>query len=221
MKFRNLINNGHENLIVFFSGWSIEPDDFYFLRSENYDLTMFHSYSSFKIPYLQTAKYEKIVLVAYSLGVFAASVAMKYQKLPFDEIYAINGTGKPIDNRYGIRKMVFEKTYETLNKENLEAFQKNMFHTDILFERFSKNRNNYKSVNTLKKELQFFIDQNTFHDVDCSMFEKIVISDKDRIFPAPNQKRYWEGKNIEMIESGHFPFYQFKNWDEIIELCRK
>ena len=221
MKNSILIDNGRKELIVFFSGWSIEPQDILFLESFKYDVSMIHSYDSFMMEPFRSSKYEKVIGFAYSLGVFSIATAMKYQQLPFDEIYAMNGTGKPVDNRFGIRETVFRKTLENLDEENLEVFQRNMFDSEELFLRFRKNYRNSKSIKELKNELQFFLEKSNDNEPDCSIFTKVIISDKDRIFPYANQKRYWKGKKIELIEGGHFPFYQFKNWDEIIELCRK
>ncbi|HDT11310.1 MAG TPA: DUF452 family protein [bacterium] len=221
MKNTILIDKGNKNLIVFFSGWSIEPDDLSFLESENYDVSMIHSYDSFYIPPFRSAKYENIIGVAYSLGVFSVSIAMKYQRLPINEIYAINGTGKPVDNKYGIREKVFEKTCKNLNSKNLAAFQRNMFDSDVSYNRFLQDRTSFKTIENLKEELEFFLDQSTLHDADCSIFKKVLISDKDRIFPSVNQTRFWKDANRETIEGGHFPFYNFASWDEIIELCRK
>jgi len=216
-----LTDNGNKELIVFFSGWSIEPQDISFLKSSKYDVCMIHSYNSFMMQPFKSARYEKVIAFAYSLGVFGLAMGMKYQRLPFDEIYSLNGTGKPIDNKFGIREAVFRKTLENLDVASLNSFQRNMFDSEEHFLRFSKNRRSFKTLKELKDELLFFLDKYNDSEPDCSIFEKVIISDKDRIFPSINQKKYWKGKNIEIIEGGHFPFYQFKSWDEIIDLCRK
>jgi pimeloyl-[acyl-carrier protein] methyl ester esterase len=221
MKNSTLIDKESKELIVFFSGWSIEPQDLSFLESRKYDVCMIHSYESFMMQPFKSARYEKVIAFAYSLGVFGLAMGMKYQQLPFDEIYAMNGTGKPVDSKFGIRETVFRKTLENIDERNLLSFQKNMFDTQKDFDRFVNNHITSKSIRELKNELQFFLDKYGDAEPDCSIFKKVLISDKDKIFPAVNQKRYWKGKNIEMIEGGHFPFYQFKSWDEIINLCRK
>ena len=54
----------------------------------------------------------------------------------------------------------------------------------------------------------------------CEKFyDTAIISNNDIIIPSKNQINFWSDKvkNIKMLESGHFPFYNFKSWDEILK----
>ena len=43
-----------------------------------------------------------------------------------------------------------------------------------------------------------------------------LISSKDRIFPTENLRAFWQGRcPITEIEAPHYPFYLWKQWDEI------
>lgn len=220
MKFSWLNNSGNENLIVFFSGWSVEPEHLGFLKAGDLDVVMLHSFNSFEMPEIDMEKYENVTVIAYSLGVFIASVSLLENKFA-KEYFAINGTAKPVDNSFGIRKMVFEKTLSNLSIETFDQFQKNMFDNDADFLRFYSSFKVTKTIAGLKKELEFIGDSSKTEMGDGSMFKKAVISTNDRIFPARNQSEFWKNCKNETIGSGHFPFYKFENWSELIELCRK
>ncbi|HQJ60842.1 MAG TPA: DUF452 family protein, partial [bacterium] len=122
MKLSWLNNSGSGSLILFFSGWSVEPEHVGFLDCSHFDVAMLHRYDSFDIPDgIDFTKYDEIIAIAYSFGVFTGITALS--KINFSgEIFAVNGTMKPVDNRFGIRKMVFDKTLANLNEETLDQF---------------------------------------------------------------------------------------------------
>lgn len=220
MKLSWLNNSGNEDLIVFFSGWSVEPEHLSFLRTDGFDVVMLHSYDSFELPEINTEKYKNVTVAAFSFGVFIASFSLKEKNIA-KEYFAINGTFKPVDNSYGIRKMVFEKTLSDLSVETFDQFQKNMFDNDADFIIFSSSFKVAKTIAELKKELEFIRDNLERPVTDISIFSKTVISKNDRIIPARNQIEFWKNCKNEIIESGHFPFYKFQSWNELIALCRK
>ena len=49
-------------------------------------------------------------------------------------------------------------------------------------------------------------------------FDKVIITKKDKIIPYSAQKLFWERhNNVIEIDSGHFPFFEFNDFDEILE----
>jgi len=216
MKISWLHRSGRKNLVVFFSGWSIEPSDMEFLNSENFDVIMLSNPDSEKMPEIDTEKYEHTIAIAFSFGVYFCGL----MNVNANEKYAFNGTLKPIDNNFGIRESIFQKTLEDLSSETLVMFRQNLFDDETSFLRFSKTLKN-DDIETLKKELEFIHHCTKSGDVcDCD-FDKVFISKNDRIFPYKNQMRFWSDKKTEIIESGHFPFFVFSSWDEIVKQCRK
>ena len=220
MKLSWLNNSGNEDLIVFFSGWSVEPEHLSFLRTDGFDVAMFHSYDSFELPEINTEKYKNVTVAAFSFGVFIASVSLKRKNIS-KENFAVNGTFKPVDNSFGIRKMVFEKTLSGLNDETFRQFKRNMFDDDAGYFRFENSYKTVKTIAVLKKELEFIRDNLERPAAGSSIFAKTVISKNDRIIPARNQIEFWKNCKNEIMESGHFPFYKFQSWNELIALCRK
>ena len=86
----------------------------YDYRSLEFDTTLIQAYS-------------KISLIAWSMGVWAASQVMKqYPSLPVSQSTAINGTLYPIHETKGITPSVFEGTLQGLNAQTLLKFQRRM-----------------------------------------------------------------------------------------------
>jgi len=219
MKISWLHRSGNKNLIIFFSGWSIEPSDMEFLNSENFDVVMLHGVRSNDIPEFNFCGYEHKIVVAFSFGVFLSAMLEKIT-LGANEKYAINGTLKPIDNNFGIRESIFQKTMEDLSPETLEMFRQNLFDDETSISRFSENSKN-DDIEILKKELEFIHHCTKSCDVCNCDFDKVLISKNDKIISYKNQMRFWADKKTEIIDSGHFPFYVFSSWDEIVKQCRK
>jgi len=117
--------------------------------------------------------------------------------------------------------MVFEKTLENLSVETFAQFQKNMFADDIRHDRFIDSSNLTRDINQLKKELEFIRDNTEKAKPDRSKVRKVLISKSDRIFFSKNQVDFWKDFSYVLIDEGHFPFYGFKSWGEIVQLCRQ
>lgn len=221
MKLTWLDNSGNKSLILFFSGWSIFPDHLKFLDCSGFDVAMLHSCGSFDISVeIPVSKYKEIIAVTYSFGVFTGITALS--KINFKgEVFAINGTTKPVDNRFGIKKMVFEKTLDNLNTETFLQFQKNMFTDDKKHQKFIESFDYSPDIRQLKNELLFIQHSAQTIETNPDFVKKVLISKSDRIFFSKNQVDFWKDFNYVLIDEGHFPFYSFISWGEIIEKCRK
>jgi len=207
-------------LILFFSGWSIDPAQMNFLDTSGFDVAMLHSYDSFDLPAgINFDDYDEIIAVTYSFGVFTGLRSLS--QIGFKGcVIALNGTPHPVDNRFGIRKMVFEKTLENLSVETFRQFQANMFKDEKEHKFFVGSFAHNPDIEQLKRELLFILR----HSQDIESIDnfqiKPVISKHDRIFNSKNQIDFWKDFNYVLNDSGHFPFYGFKSWGEIIALCR-
>lgn len=214
MHYHWLNKKDNDKLIIFFAGWSFDSKPFEFLECEDFDVLMVYDYSDFEIP--EIPEYKENYLIAWSMGVFAA-----YQlrdKLPeFEQKIAVNGTVFPVDDEFGIPNKPFLLTLRHA-KTGLEGkFYQNIFQTPKEFERYIQTPVE-RSIENRVNELQSLYDRiketpkeyETFYD--CAF-----VSTEDKIIPTKNQMNFWKDK-AKTIESGHFPFYNFKNWNEI--LCR-
>ena len=215
MQYQWLNKKNNKKLIIFFTGWSFDYCPFEFLQSNDYDILILFDYNSLELPLIPV--YDNYYLIAWSMGVFTAYILRK--KLPlFRQKIAINGTAYPVDDENGIPLKPFLLTLRHA-KQGLEGkFYQNIFDTLDDFDRYLKKpvkrsvENRVDELNSLYKLIK-----NTSINYE-HFYDTALISNKDKIVPAKNQINFWakNSTNYKMLESGHFPFYNFKSWDDIL-----
>ena len=54
-----------------------------------------------------------------------------------------------------------------------------------------------------------------------TFYTKALVGVNDKIIPAKNQLNFWEKFDVPVVklDCGHFPFYNYKSWEEIM-LCK-
>lgn len=218
MQFHWLNKQNNNKLIVFFAGWSFDEHPFKFLDCGDFDVIIMYDYNKLDLPKIDFSNYKNIDLIAWSMGVFVAYLLK--EKLPkFAKKIAINGTIKPVDDKFGIPTKPFLLTLRHA-KTGLESkFYQNIFDTKEEFESYSVTpveRTIENRENELKSLYQIIktSDNNYEH-----YYDKALISTNDKIIPTKNQVNFWQNNaEIEMLESGHFPYYNFISWNDI--LCK-
>ena len=204
MEYKWLNQKNNNKIIVFFNGWGMDETIVKHLNPENFDVLMFYNYNYLNSDFVFKSldKYHERNLVAWSMGVMTATL--------FDIEYrhktAINGTLYPISDKFGIPDKIFNLTIKNFDDSSSQKFIKNMFNDN-----FQKNIYTKRSIPELKSEL---IELQKFKANPNFNYDRIIISDKDKIIPTKNQVRFW---NIEPnLKSGHCPFLLFKNWSELL-----
>lgn len=189
------------------------------LKSTNYDILICSDYQDLSPLCNDKLKnYSDITIIAWSMGVFAANKLKKYLNNVSLSI-AINGTLKPIDDKYGIPEAIFEATLNNFNAETREKFYKRMFKNNEDFEKFLLNQSK-RSANDQKRELITLQNYIIKENGSKNCFDRVIIGKYDKIIPAKNQIRFWnetEKSNPVIIEEGHYPFFRWQNYEEIIE----
>jgi biotin synthesis protein BioG len=206
-----LKNNNSDELILFFDGWGMDERPYRMMKSKR-DILFVNDYSDLNFEF-DFSKYKKIFLLTFSAGVFMA--AYLKDKLPnFDMKIAVNGVLKPLDEKLGIPQSSFEQM-ESITLENAMDFRKKLIVDETQLDKFNRNqpfRDLKSSLDELSALKKYFKT-----DVDFE-FDKVFIGMDDKIIPIENQKRAWAlNKNCNIISGGHFLFYNFENFDEIID----
>ena len=209
----NKLNNN--KLIVFFAGWSFDHKPFEFLTCEDFDVLMIYDYSNIE-EIIPLENYKEKYLIAWSMGVYTA-----YQlrdKLPeFDKKIAINGTPYPVDDEFGIPQKPFLLTLKHA-KTGLEGkFYQNLFDKTEDYEQYTKTPVERTIENRVEELKNLYERIKETPKVYESYYDLAIVSSNDKIIPTKNQINFWQNK-AKTIESGHFPYYNFKNWTEI--LCK-
>lgn len=208
----------NENLIIFFSGFMMNPELFDFLSLNSHDLFFIYDYRNFELDetfFEDIESYFKVNLVAFSLGVTIAATIMKKSKKELIDAIAINGTLKPINDFFGIPEKVFNGTLENLSEDSLDKFYRRVFGS--YYDNVKKNLiYNVDKAKTELLNMQGFIQSNSLLE---NIYYKAIVSEDDRIFPPTNQISFWQKEvNVIFLQGSHFPFYKFKSWDDILNV---
>lgn len=214
MQYHWLNKKNNNKLIIFFTGWSFDENPFKFLNCEDYDVLILYDYNLLDLP--EIPKYNQYFLISWSMGVFSA-----YQirdKLPkFTKKLAINGTLYPVDDELGIPQKPFELTLKHAEKGLQAKFYQNIFQSKEEYEKYTQTpvkrtiENRVSELNNIYERIK-----NTRLNYD-NYYDKALISSDDKIIPTQNQKNFWNKYlNPQIIESGHFPYYNFESWNEIL-----
>ena len=226
MKAHWLNRQNNKNLIVFFAGWSFDYNPFCnHPECGDNDLLMIYDYNNMDIPdELKTLNnYESKILAAWSMGVFTAYLNRVLFE-DFNKKIAVNGTITPVDDKFGIPVKIFELTLKHAASGLGGKFYKNVFQTLKEYEEYLKNPVQ-RSIENRVEELENLYDlirqQPAGFDGE-NFYDCAVVCQNDKIIPSANQSASHNKNNVPVIslDCGHFPFYNFSKWDEIIELCR-
>lgn len=212
MKTFWLKKKNNSKLILFFCGWGMDENPIKHLKSGDCDVLFVYDYSDSNFDE-NIKDYKDITLIAWSMGVFAASLICT--EFNIQKSIAINGTQSPIDPYFGINPKVYQITLDNFSEIVRDKFFQNMFCSVDEYQNFSKPM---RELENQKDELAFLKElasknQPLEFNFDCAM-----ISNQDKIMPSKNQYRFWQTKKVKVVElnSGHYPFFEFDSIEEII-----
>lgn len=218
MQYHWLNKTGNKKLIIFFAGWSFDYKPFEILECGDFDVLVFYDYKEHSIP-VDIPEYDKYYLITWSMGVYIAYLLR--DRLPaFERKIAINGTPFPIHNSLGIPQRTFDLTLKYVDTGLQGKFQRNLFDTEEGFEQYMKNpvvRNIPNQAGELKALKEFITNAELSYEkfYDCA-----IVSEYDKIIPPKNQLNCWKDRvAVCILKSGHFPFFEFQSWKDIIEKC--
>jgi len=215
-----LKKDGQTHLLLFFTGWGMDPHPFRVLDARAYDIFVCYAYKRpWKLPSV-LKQYQKVTVLAWSLGVAVAlrlSPNIKASRWIF-----LNGTGALVHPRFGISPRVFSLTLDSLKQygsKTLQNFYQNMFSGEkqAFFELFLRHRPQrdlaeviaeLEEASSLKQEDLLIPHQTT-----------VLAGQKDRIIPIQKQLNFWntKGVRLKVLPWGHFPFYRFVYLDDLLE----
>ena len=211
------INHDKTRLLIFFCGFYTDENCFAEFDNNKSDILFVYDYSDLDfsdLEYFDYTPYTEINLIAYSYGVFACNIACCF--LPhIDNSTAISGTIYPIDENYGIKPKIYDLMLNAFNQDVINNFKNKM---EANSGGIIKGAD--RSVENLKEELLNIKNYVLNNEIKQNMeFDKVIITKKDKIIPYSAQKLFWGmHNNIIELDLGHFPFFNFNNFDEILEV---
>lgn len=204
---------GHSNkkLLLFFTGWGMDENPFREYQIPDCDFMIVYDYSSLSFDDTFLKPYDEIRVVAWSMGVWAASQLLQDRNYPVTDRIAVNGTHFPVDDRKGIPSRIFAGTLNNLNESTLSKFRKRMCGSGDVLERFLAKAPE-RDIENLRTELDSIGRLSLSLAPSRFKWSKVYIGNGDKIFPVENQMKAWEETDFILTDEEHYPE---KLWEEI------
>ncbi|MDR2916241.1 MAG: DUF452 family protein [Tannerella sp.] len=205
-KINATVKTDDENprLLLFFSGWGMDEHPFMEYLPEDMDCMICYDYSSLSFDTFSLMSYKHIRVIAWSMGVWAASRILSVHHLPVSESIAINGTPWPVDDERGIATAIFRGTLDGLNESTVQKFRRRMCGSKEALNLFMEHVPR-RTVKDLHEELRRIGECSRDVYEPYFTWDKVYIGLQDKIFLPVNQQKAWEGNNITMIACEHYP----------------
>ena len=226
MQISWLNRENNPDCILFMAGWGMGPEPFQAMTAGPVDLVMVYDYRSLEdcglLSLLSDIKNCRIHLLAWSMGIWAAGRLLQdsCSTATFSSTTAVGGTCRPIDDKYGIPCRVFDDTIHDFSPSVLTNFYSAMFEGPEQSDHFLNHLPD-RPPEELKEELIALRAACRNKPEVPDIFDRRIVTTRDRIFPARNQIRAWGRDNCESIALPHFPFYQWSSWAELLGLVKK
>lgn len=233
MKQVFIIKENNPKLLIFFAGWAADETPFKQYRPKDMDYMICYDYRTLDFDTTILDNYRQVNVVAWSMGVWAASRVLK--NVPREKLFCIafNGTEMPINDSEGIPVEIYHNTLLNLTPASLQKFLRRMCKDSDAFRAFLEITPR-RDFNEIKQELeliekqytqslQITIDENhnyIFPDEDEDVFDDYFfdydlafIGKEDRIFPFKNLQLIsdpWDDKVI-AVNCAHYdePMFRF------------
>ena len=209
-----LRESNSNDLVVFLTGWGCDDNQFKnFSSSKNLLLCWDYCTLDFEFDF---SKYNKVSLLAYSAGVLVACLLK--EKFPkFDKTIAVNGNPLMIDKKFGIDKKIIDLMLN-LNLDNCMDF----ISTYIVYDKQELEKflstPSYRPFESSKHELLKLQEYCNLKFTPMD-FDKIILSDNDKIFNLSTQQEYFKDKYVLLKNASHHtPFLRFSSTDEFFNL---
>ena len=201
------------HLVLFFAGWGMDTNPFKTMETAGSDLLVCYDYRTLNFDEQLCSGYEEITLIAWSMGVWAATQVLQKQTLPLVRRIAINGTPYPVDDRRGIASATFEGTTEGLNEASLRKFQRRMCGSASASQNFLSVAPQ-RGVEEPKAELKAIGQQVATLPAATLRWDSAVVGTADRIFLPENQLHAWQGEtSVIQMDAPHYADALFQ-WSE-------
>lgn len=203
MEYKIVSDSDSRRLILVYAGWAMDWHPFASLKRPGYDIAVVWNYSNLLINWAFTDKYDEIVIVAWSFGVYMAAITAYAIAPRTTARIAVNGTLFPVDNLKGIPEKVFNGTLCGLNERSLYKFYRRMTGTKDEFESFASAMPQ-RTISDVIDELKVFHPLPLIGNQPLRRWDVAIIGQRDAIIPPSNQWRAWAQIPYYMADEPHW-----------------
>jgi biotin synthesis protein BioG len=210
----------NNQLVILYGGWGTDENVFTPLCNDEFDFILFYNYSAdnaLVLPEMKT--YEKIVLIGYSFGVWAAEYLSPKTGIKPDVTIAVNGTPVPADDRYGIPLNLIEGTLNNITEENIGKFYLRMFGDKKTY-LTNIGRVPHRTLKSLHSELRWLYNRIMEQKEPGFRWDYAVTSVTDRVFPSENLNSYWSKEKDTKRIILPLPHYFFHKWASFTDFIK-
>ena len=214
----------NDRLVVLFGAWGTDENVFAPFCNDEFDFILFYNYSADQALVLPEMKtYRKIVVIGWSLGVWAAEYLSPSTGIVPDVTIAVNGTPVPLHDHYGIPAGSFEKALNNITDESIEKFYYRMFGNRRIYNLNSDKIPN-RTLDSVHVEMRWLYNRIMEQKDPRFRWDYAVTSESDRVFPSENVISYWNRqKNTRQIivPFPHYMFYKWNSYADFISYVEK
>ena len=210
------INNNSADLIVFFAGWGCDENQFTNLHDEK-DVLILYDYQNLELDF-DFSKYENIYVLAYSAGVFVASILANHIPNVRQKV-ALCGNPYLFDEILGLSAEVVQVFREITLDNYLEFRRKYMVFSDAEYVKYNQLQS-IRSIESCQNELdalQRLYQQNKLQINPA--FDKAIVAENDLIFNLSAQKKFYQDKLVIVPNARHHIFFKFKSFEEMLDIA--
>jgi len=207
--------HGSEDLIMFFSGWGCDENQFVNLHDKK-NVLILYDYQDLELKF-DFSKYQKIYLIGYSAGVFIASIFQDKIKNVAKKI-AVCGNPYLFDEKWGISQEDIRE-FKNITMDNYLDFRRQyMVFSDEEYEKYNKLQS-LRTIESCENELMAL--QRLYvkykNKIDPS-FDRAIMAANDLIFNLQVQKEFYKEKLYVVPQAKHHIFFRFNSFEDLLSL---
>ena len=208
-------NSNSQELIVFFAGWGCDYNQFTNLHDRK-DVLILYDYQDLELKF-DFAKYANIYVIAYSAGVFIASVLS--DKIPnLRKKIAVCGNPYLFDKKLGISSENI-RIFKDINLNNYREFRRQyMVFSEDEYERYNK-LESLRTIESCQAELTALQGLYAKHkNLINPTFDKAIIAENDLIFNLAAQKDFYQNKIHIIKNAKHHVFFKYNSFEDMLDI---
>ena len=205
MQTHLVLNGNSKDLLIFALGWGMDHRPMMPVVGKRNILFLF-DYRDLSLNF-DFSKFERFTLAAFSCGVFVMPF-IKGMMPPVSHSTAFCGVPDLFDPERGLARETVE-AFRGITADNFMDFRRDyLTDTPEALEKFNKHPPACSIEDSLAELDALEALAGTFPESPY-VFDRAVIAKNDRIIPPEKQKKAWEGIKSEVVDAGHFLFYNY------------